>query len=187
MKKMILFIHSAGPQGSHDGSGQLIMYLREALGPLFHLITPQMPDPLNPEYLKWKECLKEELEDLSDPVIVVGHSIGGSVLLKYFSEHTCNIPIVGLFSIGAPYWGFDEHWHREDFFMKRKDNILLSKISKIFLYHSYDEEIVPFAHMQQYKKICPHAITRGIEGNEHLFNNGLPQLVADIKANSNNP
>nr|WP_235788441.1 alpha/beta hydrolase [Salipaludibacillus sp. CUR1] len=45
-----------------------------------------MPNPENPEYILWKKQLEKELDKLNGDVILVGHSLGGSVLLKYLSE-----------------------------------------------------------------------------------------------------
>ena len=52
--KEILFIHSAGPQGHHEGSDYLVRYLIEALGPGYHVSHPVMPDPENPHYNDWR-------------------------------------------------------------------------------------------------------------------------------------
>jgi hypothetical protein len=42
MKKQILFIHSAGAQGPHEGSGDLVTFLQNALGPEYEVLYPQM-------------------------------------------------------------------------------------------------------------------------------------------------
>ncbi len=86
MKKQILFIHSAGAQGPHEGSGRLVAHLQKGLGPEYQVLYPIMPDPENPAYEPWKAQLEKELTALEGEAILVGHSLGGSVLLKYLSE-----------------------------------------------------------------------------------------------------
>lgn len=84
-RKKILFIHSAGPQGRKEGSDFLLSHLKHSLKD-YWLAHPQMPDPDNPHYLSWKGCIEKELKALADDSILVGHSLGGSVLVKYLSE-----------------------------------------------------------------------------------------------------
>jgi len=46
------------------------------------------PGAETPRYAAWKSQLEESLALLNDKSILVGHSLGGSVLLKYLSEET---------------------------------------------------------------------------------------------------
>jgi predicted alpha/beta hydrolase family esterase len=182
MKIKVLFIHSAGPQGLHQGSSDLFAYLQGALGTDYDVLKPKMPNPENPEYALWKIQLKQELTALNGDVILIGHSLGSSVLLKYLSEEVFKQSISGFFSIAAPYWGMDEEWKRGDFTIPENFAIKLPQISQMFLYHSRNDEIVPFVHLEYYKKKLPQATVRAIDGDEHLFNDGLPELVNDIKS-----
>ncbi|SET98989.1 hypothetical protein SAMN05421676_11358 [Salinibacillus kushneri] len=115
MKKTVLFIHSAGPQERNQGSSNLSAYLEKELRDKFQFVMPKMPNPENPEYVLWKNQLEKELNMLNGEVILVGHSLGGSVLLKYLSEESCNLTFRGLFIIAAPYWCLDEDWQSKDF------------------------------------------------------------------------
>lgn len=181
MRKEVLFIHSAGPQGPHEGSTELIAYLHGALDAGYDLKCPAMPAPENPRYEAWKEQIEKYLGVPGNEVILVGHSLGGSVLLKYLAEEPCRRSITALFLIATPYWGkrgweIDEYILHPDFLKK------LPHIPKIFLYHSRDDEWVPFGHLGHYAKKFPQAVIRKLEGNEHEFGNGLPEVVNDIKS-----
>src|ERR1700754_4544912 len=105
MRKEIFFIHSAGPQGDHVGSTGLIRSLQLSLGNNYMLHHPSMPDPENPRYLEWKFKLQSTLPIGGNKIAIIGHSLGGSVVVKYLSEGLCQVPIAGLFLVGAPYWG----------------------------------------------------------------------------------
>jgi predicted alpha/beta hydrolase family esterase len=102
MKKQILFIHSAGPQGRGQGSSGLIQFLEKELGDVFDFIHPDMPDPENPTYKEWRSRLRLEFSGLRKDAILVGHSIGGSALLKFLSEEFVDGPFSGLFLVAAP-------------------------------------------------------------------------------------
>ncbi|GIO98617.1 alpha/beta hydrolase [Paenibacillus lautus] len=178
MKKQVLFIHSAGPQGIHQGSSDLIAHLQDQLGKAYHVLSPGMPDP---DYVLWKAQIANEINALNGEVLLVGHSLGGSVLLKYLSEEDCQLTISGLFLIAAPYWGKDDDWQSEDFRLPDSFATILPRISSLYLYHSRHDPVVPFAHAQHYAKQLPQAVTRAYEGDDHYFREGLPELIDDIK------
>ncbi|PYZ94953.1 hypothetical protein CR194_05400 [Salipaludibacillus keqinensis] len=181
MRKRILFIHSAGPQDLNQGSSGLKVCLQKNLGEEYALLAPKMPDPENPTYALWKAQLEKELASFEDEIILIGHSLGGSVLLKYLSEGPCEQPISALFMIASPYWGVDDDWRKEDFRLQDDFAAKLPHIPQIFLYHSQNEDIVPFAHVEHYKEKLPLAKIRIIDGAEHLFDDGLPELLTDLK------
>lgn len=180
MKKEILFIHSAGSQGPLEGSSDLVAYLRRVLSEDYDLKCPPMPDPENPRYEYWKMKIEKELAAVSNKVILVGHSLGGSMLLKYLSEEKPGKSIAALFVVAAPYWGI-EKWQIEEFVLPIDFPARLSRIAHVFLYHSHGDELVPFAHVRSYARKLPHATVREIEGAEHIFTRGLPELADDIK------
>ncbi|QTM98255.1 serine hydrolase family protein [Sediminibacillus dalangtanensis] len=181
MKKTVLFVHSAGPQGQDQGSGNLSSYLNKELGDNYNVVSPEMPEPENPVYAFWKNQLEKELHKLTGDVILIGHSLGGSVLLKYLTEHSCHLHFSGLFIIASPYWGLEENWRSKEFTLQPNFEQKLPAIPNLFLYHSVDEDIVPFAHHLAYAEKLPQATTRELEGKQHLFLHGLPTLVQDIE------
>ncbi|PYJ67582.1 MAG: hypothetical protein DME76_14855 [Verrucomicrobia bacterium] len=64
-------------------------------------------------------------------------------------------------------------------------NDLVSKLpseTPIFLYHSRDDEIVPFAHLALYAKKLPQAIIHALDGRGHQLSNDLAEVGADIKS-----
>ncbi len=178
--KEVFFVHSAGPQGHHEGSDYLVRYLIEGLGPGYRVSHPVMPDPENPHYKDWRTRLRIELDSTGDELILVGHSLGASVLLKYLSEEKVNPRIAALFLISAVYWG-KEDWDVKEYVLKRNFNLKLPPIEKIFLYHSRDDEVVPVSHVRYYAEVLPSATVREFAHRGHLFGKGLPELIEDIK------
>jgi uncharacterized protein len=174
--RQILFAHSAGPQGDREGSGPLVASLRRTLGSRYDLRYPIMPDPDDPAYAPWQERLENELAALDDDVILVGHSLGGSVLLKSLSERKPRRRIAGMFLVATPFWGaeLDEFVLREDFAAR------LPRIPRVVLYHSRDDDEVPFAHLGRYARALPRATVRELDGYGHLFETGCRELVDDI-------
>ncbi len=181
MTTRILFLHSAGPQNEGQGSSVLLSFMEKELGSFYKIYSPKIPDPENPTYKVWKTGLEKQLDLIDDAVILVGHSLGASVLLKYFSEVPYQKPIAGLFLVAAPYWGADG-WELEDFTLKPNFPSHLSSIPHIGIYHSKDDEWVPVAHATHYQTKIPTATVRIFSQRGHNFDAGLPELVRDIKS-----
>jgi predicted alpha/beta hydrolase family esterase len=171
----VLFVHGAGGEAFEE-DGALVRSLREALGPDFDVEYPQMPDADAPEFEKWRAHISDELSALEGGMILVGHSLGASVLLKHLSEERVEKPIAGVFLIATPYWGKEvaEFELREDFPATLPEDV------PIFLYHSRDDEWVPFAHLALYAGRLPHATVREFEGRGHQFGDDLSEVAEDI-------
>src|SRR5437763_11517282 len=105
MSKPILFIQGAGNKHKPLGSGKLIAYLQEHLGSDYHVLAPDMPDPDHPRYLAWRDQIEQELGKLDADALLIGHSLGGLMLLKYLSEGTYQKQIAGQFLVALPYFG----------------------------------------------------------------------------------
>jgi predicted alpha/beta hydrolase family esterase len=95
--------------------------------------------------------------------------VGGAVLLRHLSEAKIDKPVAGVFIIAAPYWGAEE-WQAG-----------LPAGLPVFLYHSRDDEVVPFAHLAQFAEKFPQATIREFDGRGHQFNNDLSAVAEDIK------
>jgi predicted alpha/beta hydrolase family esterase len=180
-KKQILFVHSGGTQGVHEGSSDLVTWLRLVLGQPYEVLYPQMPDPDQPIYEQWKQKIKEELDCLHNGIILIGHSLGGSVILKFLSEEKISQKIDALFMIGSPYWG-KRNWNVKEYMLKENFAASLPDINEIYLYHSRRDSVVPFRHLSYYAEQLPYAHVRPVAGREHIFSSGLPVLANDIRA-----
>jgi len=179
VRKQILFIQGAGNKHAPFGSGKLIAYLQEQLESGYEVLAPEMPDPEHPRYLAWRDQIEQELGKLDAGVLLIGHSLGGSMVLKYLAEGTYQRPIAGMFLVAVPYWG-KRDWELE-YTLPEDFASHLPPISRIFLYHSREDEEVSFSHLWRYQEQLPQATIRALDGKEHSFTKGLPLLVEDIK------
>ena len=180
MSKQILFIHGAG-EGAHEEDSKLAASLQKELGDGYTVTIPAMPNEDAPDYEPWKEQISKELCALGEHVILVGHSFGGSVLLKYLIEEKPSTTVDGIFLIATPFygvkdWDYDLYKLPDDFASK------LPKKAPITFYHSRGDEWVPFAHMALYASKVLQATIREFDGRGHQFNNDLSEVAADIKA-----
>lgn len=180
MAKPVLFIHSGGTQGLHEGSDDLVRHMRKGLHNDHVVLYPRMPEPDNPEYELWKLTIDRELAALDDEVILVGHSLGASVLLKFLSEEPCEKSIIGLFLVAPVYFGM-RGWKVDEYVLRPGFETNLHRIPRIVFYHSRNDDVVPFNHLIQFADRLPYAVSRAFENRGHLFTSGLPELVEDIR------
>ncbi len=178
----VLFVHSAGPQGSNQGSTGFVANIKKELQGDFQVIAPDFPEPENPRFDEWKEQLESSLDKLNEEIILIGHSLGGSVLVKYFSEEECRLPVRAIFSVAAPYWGKDDDWQKRDFQLSQDIDLTAKRWPELYFYHAKMDPIVPFHHVNLYEASFPEATVHPLEGDSHLFEEGIPSLVKDIKA-----
>ena len=180
MKKQVLFIQGAG-EGAYEEDEKLAASLQESLGVEYKVIYPRMPDEANPEDRPWMAQISKELAALEGKVILVGHSAGGGVLLKYLLKENLAKPIAGIFLIAIPHWAPEDD-EDEEYTLREGFASRLPKGVPIFLYHSRDDEWVPFAHLKFYAEKIPQATVREFDGRGHQFNNDLSEVAADIRS-----
>lgn len=180
-KTTVLFIQGAG-EGSYEVDKKLVKSLQQELGTEYDIRYPTMPNEDNAKYDQWKQRIKKELNAMREPIILVGHSVGASILAKSLTEFDAKKKISGIFLIAGPFWG-SEGWHYEGYEKLALPNGFAAKLPKsarIFLYQSPDDEIVPFEHMAFYAQKLPQATVRKTKGG-HQLNNNLSIVAKDIK------
>jgi predicted alpha/beta hydrolase family esterase len=185
MTQQILFIHGAGG-GAYEADAKLAHSLQNELGSDFAVHCPEMPDEDNAPYDAWKQLIQKKVESNSGSIILVGHSIGASHLVKILAETEMHASIPGIFLIAAPYWGGDG-WLYEGYeeIETPRDASKLPTGAKVFLYHARDDEIVPFDHLAMYRNLLPQATVREIDAGGHQMDNDLSVVAKDIKTLDN--
>lgn len=176
MARTVLVIHGSGDPRRRGGKVYWKPMLGNALPSDYLVKAPRMPQPNNPRYRIWARRIAQLIASTPNPVLV-GHSFGASVVLKYLAEAARRPSLAGLFLIAMPFWGaeFPEFALPPDFRVRLRD------LSPIYLYHSRDDPEVPFEHLERYRRALPQVIVRALDGRGHEFNQPqFPELVADI-------
>lgn len=176
-------MHSSGPQGPGEGSEPFSGRLRDELGTDYEVLFPVMPDTAtDPHYEPWRDRLAAELEALGGRVIVFGHSLGGSVAMKHCAERGFDERVAGLIGVETPFWGTEEEWELE-WALPEDWPEKGPTLPPTVLFHSRDDEVIPFAHLDRYAKRLPAASVHPLDGYGHLYDRGdLSPIVAAVKA-----
>ena len=120
--RQVLFIQGGGA-GAHDQwDNKLFDALRRGLGDGYEVRYPRMPDEADPSYARWSVAIRREMAALADGV-VVGHSVGGTILIGALAERPPERRLRAIVLIAAPFVGADgwpgsefepsiAHWRR---------------------------------------------------------------------------
>lgn len=178
--KQVLFIHGGGEDG-FEADVLLADSLQKELVSSYVVHQPKIHTIDTDPDFGWLGQIGQEIASVEGDIILVGHSFGASMLLKYLSENRVQKNIIGFFLIAPPYWSGDEDWKQgiklhEDF----ADAI--PKDIPIFIYQCLDDEEVPFDHFTTYQQHLPWATFREVESGGHQFNNDLTLVAQDIKS-----
>ena len=180
-RKKILFVHGAG-DCAHAEDQALAAYLKNAVAPDCTVRYPRFPGLENPAYVVWKDEMAAELGTFGDPGIVVAHSLGGAAVLKYLVQQRQKRSLAGLFLIGTPYTCGNSDWG-DDFALAVDFAASLPTIGTIVMYHSEDDEWVPFSHLARWADKLPGAKMRRFTDRGHQFSaSAFPELIDDIRS-----
>jgi len=149
--------------------------------PDHEVIYPKMPNAKNARYPEWKLWFEKLIPLLHDGVIMVGHSLGGIFLAKYLSENNFPLNIKALYLVAACYDDEDCDESLADFALVNHLENLAKQVSKIYLYQSRDDLVVPFVDVEKYKRDLPDAEVVAFEDRGHFNQEDFPELVESIK------
>lgn len=164
----LLFLHSAGPQSTTEGSGPLLARLRAEL-PEVLIAAPALPTPDDPDPAAWEEAVRAEIVGQEGPVVLVGHSLGGSVALRVLARGDPSWPaaVRGVVTIAAPCWDArDPDWPVVGFGLPPDVAGALAPLETLLL-HGTADELVPPDHADRLRSRLPSAQVRRIEGMDH--------------------
>lgn len=178
MKKQILFIQGGG-DGGYIADKSLVASLQKEVGQDYNIKYPELASDESVSDFGWILQIGKEISKAKSNFFLAGHSLGASMILKYISENPGNENIKGIFLLATPFWSGNEDWKQG---LKLKENFAekLPDQTPLFLYHSKDDEEVPFSHLEQYKQKIPQATFREIKTGGHQFNDHLSIVAKDI-------
>jgi uncharacterized protein len=180
MAKHIIFFHGGGSEEDFEADAKLVASLKLKLGTGYSIHYPRLPDDGSPDLGRRKQ-ISHEISSSEDNVILVGHSLGASMLLVCLSEAKIKKKIAAIFLLAPPFWNGDKDWVQP---FKLQPNFAerLDKKIPLSFYHCHDDEIAPFSHMTVYKQHIPWASFHEIPVGGHQFNDDLTLVANDIKS-----
>ncbi len=179
--RQILFVQGGGAGAHDEWDHRLVEHLRGALGAGYEVRYPRMPNEGEPHFGAWKAALAAELAGLDDGAMVLGHSIGGTILVNVLAESTPSTHLAGIFLIAAPFVGVGG-WPSDELASPTDLGARLPHATPVYLYHGSADDTAPVAHVELYARAIPGAIVRRLPGRDHQLNDDLTEVAADIRA-----
>ncbi len=197
--KQVLFIHGGSAYTEYDAFLQHLKTselrnptsdrpvrwsdtLRLALGHEYEVFTPSMPNKDNAKYEEWKIWFERHFEFLQDTAVLIGWSQGGWFLSKYLIENSTPFTIKALFLVAGPFES--EDFGGEDggdfVFDTTRVGELSGKAKRIFIMHSQDDFVVPYAHALKYKNALTDAELVTFTDRNHFLQPEFPELIRMI-------
>ena len=180
MIRRVLFVHGAGRHAHDHWDNRLVDSLRSELGPDYNVHYPVMPNGADPQYFAWKQAIERDLAALEPRAVVIGHSVGGTILINALAERTPQSSLGAICLISAPFIGAG--WWESDDIEPRSD--LATRVPRdvpIFLYHGLDDDTVPIAYVDLYARSRHSAHVRRLANRDHQLNNDLSEVASDIR------
>jgi pimeloyl-ACP methyl ester carboxylesterase len=178
-ERQLLFVQGGG-QGTHDDwDHKLVESLRGELGQGFEIHYPRMPNEDEPSYGAWKPALERALKTLHDGAIVVGHSVGGTILLGLLAERPSPPQLGAIILIAAPFVG-EGGWPPEGLPLPADLGARLPGGVPVHFYHGLEDETAPPSHVELYAHAVPQARIHRLPGRDHQLNDDLREVAAEI-------
>lgn len=199
MRKQIIFIHGGetfdtyeeyiedlkkkefNPNQEKERQKRWHRSLEKKLGDGFMVIAPIMPCKNNARYKEWKIWFEKVIPYIEDNAVLIGHSLGGIFLVKYLSENDFPKKILATYLVAAPFDDKNSEYSLGGFILPDTLENFEKQVGRIFIYHSEDDSIVPFADVEKYKKALPGAEKIIFKNKDHFIQEEFPELIDNIQ------
>lgn len=179
--RQILFIQGGG-EGTHDDwDDKLVDSLRRGLGDGYEVRYPRMPAEDDPSGATWGPAIRREMATLKDGAIVVGHSVGATILVHVLAEETRDVRLGAIVLLAAPFVGAGG-WPADEFELPVDLGARLPRGVPVHVVHGLQDETVPPTHADLYAHAIPQAHVHLLPGRDHQLGNDLRDVATVIRA-----
>jgi pimeloyl-ACP methyl ester carboxylesterase len=180
-RRQVLFIQGGG-EGTHDEwDDKLVDSLRRELGDGYEIRYPRMAAEDDPSAAVWGPAISDAIAALDDGAIVVGHSVGGALLIQTLVERPPDQALGAIVLIAAPFAG-EGGWPGGEFEMGSDLGALLPAKVPVHLFHGLADDEVPPAHADLYASAIPQVQVHRLPGRDHQLGNDLGDVGSLIRA-----
>jgi pimeloyl-ACP methyl ester carboxylesterase len=140
-----------------------------------------MPGEDDPGYARWSPVIRREVRALGDGAAVVGHSVGGTLLISVLAGWSPERELAAIIVIAAPFVGAGG-WPGEEFELSRDLGARLPQGVPVHVFHGLADRAVPPSHADLYARAIPQARLHRLPGRGHQLGNDLSEVAAAISA-----
>ena len=181
MNRQLLFIQGGG-EGTHDDwDDKLVDSLRRELGAAFEVRYPRMPTEHDPTAATWLPAIRGQVAALADGGVVVGHSVGATLLVHALAEEASAVSLGAIVLVAAPFVG-EGGWPGDEFELPSDLGARLPHGVPVHLFHGLEDDDVPPAHVDLYARTIPRATVHRLPGRDHQLGNDLAEVAEVIRS-----
>ena len=140
-----------------------------------------MPDEDDPSYARWSAAIRREMADLDAGAVVVGHSVGATILINALAEQPPVRELGAIVLIAAPFVG-EGGWPSDDFEPTSDLGARLPQGVRVDVFHGLQDDTALPAHAALYAQVIPQAHVHLLAGRNHQLNNDLSEVGKAINA-----
>ena len=164
-----------------DSKSGFLPWLQDALHAKGHeVVVPNLPNPEDPDPEEWTKVLVEKIGSIDDETIILGHSLGASMVLRFLEAAEAKSTPRGCILVSPP-WMIKAEALR-GFFMSELDfDVLMWKASRFVVVHSRDDKVIQFDHAEKYAKVLHAKLIEGAPGDEHFQGKQYPVILKAVE------
>lgn len=178
--RQILFIQGGGAGAHDEWDDKLVASLERALGSRGGIRYPRMPDEHDPSLAAWGPVIRREVEGLPDGAVVIGHSVGGTLLVQTLTEEPYHQGLAGIVLISAPFVGAGG-WAGEEFELASDLGARLPPGVPVQVFHGLEDQTVPPSHARLYGTAISQAQLHLLPGRDHQLGDDLREVAAALE------
>lgn len=198
MKQQVVFINGGNPKENYDSYTDFLQGLEynpyeenflswnktlwKYLWEDYEYLTVPFREKKYADYNEWKIMFEKLLPFLREEVVLVSTSLWSSFILKYIGEKEFPVPIKKIFFV-AP--ALDDTPDELLGTFRFDLEMIYHKVQRwakdIYIYHSRDDNCVPFEQSLTLKSFFPEAVFREFDDRGHFYaQERLPEIERDI-------
>ena len=182
-RRQILFIQGGGTGAHDEWDAKLVESLNRQLGATYVVHYPRMPDEDEPNCARWTAAIRHEIDALDDGAVVVGHSVGGTILINALAERPPPRELRAIVLIGAPFIGAGG-WPGGEFELPRDLGERLPQGVEVHVFHGLEDQIAPSLHADLFANAIPQAQLHRMPGRNHQLDNDLSDVAEALLPSS---
>ncbi|MEU9742717.1 alpha/beta fold hydrolase [Micromonospora chersina] len=177
--RQILFIQGGGAGAHDEWDDKLCDSLRRELGDGYEVRYPRMPNEDDPNYATWSAAIRHEMAALDGGAVVVGHSVGATILVNALAERPPEQELRAIVLVAAPFVGAGG-WPGAEFELPHDLGARLPQGVPVHVFHGLQDETAPPSHADLYARAIPQAELHLLPGRDHQLNNDLSEVAKTI-------
>lgn len=200
MRQQVVFINGAVPKENFDSYYHFLetreynpneekflnwnKTLWEYLWEDYEYLRTPLQEVYFADYKAWKIMFEKMFPHLRDNTIFATSSLWSTFILKYLWENNFPVKIKKLFLIAPAIADTpDEKLGSFSFDIDLVYEWVTRVTDQVYIYHSRDDDCVPFEQWLELKEYFPDSIFREFDDRGHFYKEvELPELIEDIKS-----